>query len=417
MKYQKIFNSHSEYESYISKRYLKPNVSVCKSGNSITEVHYTPVPPPQYLTFTAEQSNSTIRLNRVGSAETLPNATIWYSTDSGETWNDYTYTQQGTRGFSGEVITLSHVGDKVMLKGRNETLATDSFYQYHNFVMTGKIAASGEIDTLLNETGINAVLGTGCYMKLFSNCKSMTTAPELPNSKMAPSCYYIMFESCSTITVAPELPSTELANACYGNMFRGCTGLTTPPELPATTLADNCYTNMFNGCWSLATAPELPATTLVQSCYSNMFNNCTGLRTAPELPATTISGWCCSGMFQGCTGLTTAPSILPATYLYSYCYNQMFKGCRSLTTAPILPATNLSPYLGCSRAYGEMFSGCTNLNYIKAMFLTTPNTSYTKDWVAGVSSTGTFVKNSEANWNQTGSYAIPTGWTVETASS
>jgi hypothetical protein len=63
-----------------------------------------------------------------------------------------------------------------------------------------------------------------------------------------------------------------------------------------------------------------------------------------------------------------------------------------------------------------MFAGCTSLNYIKAMFTTTPSTTYTNNWVSGVASTGTFVKNSAATWNVTGTSGIPTGWTVQTVS-
>jgi hypothetical protein len=64
-----------------------------------------------------------------------------------------------------------------------------------------------------------------------------------------------------------------------------------------------------------------------------------------------------------------------------------------------------------------MFNGCTNLNYIKAMFTTAPSSSYLSNWVSGVSASGTFVKNSAATWENTfGPSAIPTGWTVETAS-
>jgi hypothetical protein len=62
-----------------------------------------------------------------------------------------------------------------------------------------------------------------------------------------------------------------------------------------------------------------------------------------------------------------------------------------------------------------MFQGCTNLNYIKAMFTTTPSSTYTYDWVNSVSASGKFVKNSVATWDVSGVNGIPTGWTVETA--
>jgi hypothetical protein len=87
----------------------------------------------------------------------------------------------------------------------------------------------------------------------------------------------------------------------------------------------------------------------------------------------------------------------------------MFSNCTSLTTAPELPATILA--INC---YNFMFDGCTNLNYIKAMFTTTPSISYTLNWVRGVSSTGTFIKNAEATWDVSGMNGIPTGWTVVT---
>jgi hypothetical protein len=69
-----------------------------------------------------------------------------------------------------------------------------------------------------------------------------------------------------------------------------------------------------------------------------------------------------------------------------------------------------------SSCYGSMFDGCTRLNYIKAMFTTKPTTSYTYNWVRGVSSTGTFVKNIAATWNVTGYNGVPSGWTVQTVS-
>ena len=103
--------------------------------------------------------------------------------------------------------------------------------------------------------------------------------------------------------------------------------------------------------------------------------------------------------------------LLPATTLAEGCYSRMFYGCTGLAAAPELPATTLA-----DSCYDSMFQGCTRLNYIKALFTTTPSNTYTRDWVKGVSSTGTFVKNSAATWNVTGNNGVPTGWTVETAS-
>jgi hypothetical protein len=64
-----------------------------------------------------------------------------------------------------------------------------------------------------------------------------------------------------------------------------------------------------------------------------------------------------------------------------------------------------------------MFYGCKKLNWIKAMFTTTPSTSYTNNWLYNVASTGTFVKNASATWTTSGAHGVPSGWTIQTASS
>ena len=122
-------------------------------------------------------------------------------------------------------ITLANAGDKVYFRGDNTTVS-ESYSIYYQFVMSGKIAASGNIMSLLDTT-----------------CKSTTISNDY--------CYYSMFRGCTSLTTAPSLPATTLAENCYGYMFNGCTSLTTAPALPATTLAEDCYDSMFNGCTSL----------------------------------------------------------------------------------------------------------------------------------------------------------------------
>ena len=90
------------------------------------------------------------------------------------------------------------------------------------------------------------------------------------------------------------LPVTTLRSNCYDSMFSNCKSLTTAPELPATTLAEACYQSMFARCTSLTTAPELPATKLAGWCYSYMFRDCTSLNYIKCL-ATDISAYNCTG--------------------------------------------------------------------------------------------------------------------------
>ena len=88
----------------------------------------------------------------------------------------------------------------------------------------------------------------------------------------------------------------------------------------------------------------------------------------------------------------------------------MFQNCKKLTTAPELPATTLVG--GC---YQNMFKGCTSLNYIKCLATDISASNCTNNWVNGVSSTGTFVKNSNmTSWTE-GANGIPNNWTVQDA--
>lgn len=249
-------------------------------------------------------------------------------------------------------------------------------------IQTKGLVFDGDIMALLKDRKMTQSYALG---GLFSNCKGIVTAPKLPAMSLYQSCYFQMFSGCTNLVNAPELPATSLAQSCYGRMFEGCTSLTDAPELKAP-LMSSCYYYMFSGCTSLVNAPKLENTIMRSMCYEGMFANCTSLVTAPELNS---------------------------MWLEDYCYRSMFRGCTSLVNAPELPAANLK-----TQCYNYMFNGCTKLNHVKAMFTTTPSTSYTREWLYGVSPTGTYVMNAAATWNPE-SYrtpsGIPEGWTLLTA--
>ena len=324
-----------------------------------------------WLCFTANTDNSTVELDKVGD----PYEAELEFTTTETTWVPYTF---------GQTITLTDAGDKVYFRKAGEGVASGfskSFTDYYQFDMSGSIAASGNVMSLLDKTCLATSFpanGTYCFACLFSGCKSLASTPELPAMTLAQDCYYWMFNGCTGLTSAPELPAMTLAYGCYQAMYDNCTGLKQVPALPATTMETFCYAAMFRGCTSLTEAPELSATTLKDYCYSEMFSGCTSLETAPELPVTTLQ---------------------------QSCYDRMFYGCTSLTTAPELPATTL-PY----RCYDQMFSGCTKLNQVKVAFTEwTNNTTY--NWLKDVASTGTFVCPDALDKTQTGASYIPEGWT------
>ena len=187
------------------------------------------IPRPE-LCFTAEEANSTVAMKKNGLA---PTVSLEYSTD-GNTWSPFVV--------GSTTVTLANIGDKMYMRATSagNTGMGTSEWDYNKFVMTGKIAASGNVDTLLDQNG-NATLTSYCYTSMFWDCSSLTTAPELPSTTLADYCYSFMFYRCSSLTSAPELPATTLANNCYSGLFGGCQSLTTSPRLPATTLAEGCY--------------------------------------------------------------------------------------------------------------------------------------------------------------------------------
>ena len=149
--------------------------------------------------------------------------------------------------------------------------------------------------------------------------------------------------------------------------------------------------------------------TVVSYAFYRLFYGCTSLTKAPALPATTLAGYCYDSMFSNCSSLTKAPA-LPATKLATGCYPDMFSNCTSLTEAPALPATKLA-----DRCYQYMFSYCNSLNEVRCQmpssYSSSAISSYAMDWLSGVSSTGTFYTNEDANWSSDSASGIPTGWT------
>jgi hypothetical protein len=142
-----------------------------------------------------------------------------------------------------------------------------------------------------------------------------------------PHAYRGLFSHCNDIIDASELvlSSETVGEYAYSEMFSGCRNLTTAPELPATTLAEGCYSHMFQYCTSLTTAPELPATTLEPYCYDSMFSFCTSLTTVPTLIDTNVD-FVYKEMFYGCTGLEEFLELTDEQY-NSYTYSGIFDKC------------------------------------------------------------------------------------------
>ena len=106
-----------------------------------------------YLTFTAEEANSTLQFS-------------WYSEDAveistngGADWSAYT---------KGDTITLAQVGDSVKMRGKIKRIVPPNI-ENGAFTMTGKIAASGSVTSLADKNGAdpNVTMPEGGFPCLF----------------------------------------------------------------------------------------------------------------------------------------------------------------------------------------------------------------------------------------------------------
>lgn len=355
------------------------------------------------LTNTQDMLSTPLTLEAASSGEITFTLNLGYEVDPG-VMNPLEYQKNGgewTTYSWNEAIQVA-VGDKVSFRGNNAKYFGNGTPNFDSHIIsTADVYVYGNIMSLISSTdfaSLTTLTGKDTFSHLFS----------------------VPAENPWEVT-----PNTTIKNHPTNELL-----------LPATTLTNMCYQYMFAGCQGLSRAPELPATEMTVACYASMFEGCTGLTKAPSiLPCTYMTPYsvdetdpmhweehgsidCYMEMFKGCTSLMEAPE-LPAIHLEHGVYQFMFSGCTSLKKAPVLPAAQVADL-----AYYCMFEGCTSLNYVKCLateFLTNPDFESAeeddvKDWLKGVSPTGTFVKADAMTSWQTGDSGIPTGWTVKNAS-
>ena len=329
------------------------DVEVTKAYLGDVEVYSSKQKPEgKYMTMTVLDGDAGTTITPTVTGTLSPN--LQYRVNNGS-WSDFVF---GTT-----AAITAQPGDVVQFKGNNPDGLSANSSNYLNFAISGNtVALSGNVMSLIDGVGDALVIPNNfCFFKMFSESKVKTVSSDF-------------------------LPATELTKWCYSDLFNGCSLLENSPELPSLTMKNSCYGGMFYGCQNLTQAPALPSLNLDERCYNSMFYACQKLTQAPALPAE-----------------ISAP----------YCYNSMFFGCQNLTKAPVLNCTTLV-----DNCYKWMFRSCFSLNYIKSMATegtinadgTAP--SALKDWLYGVSSTGTFVKPAGVSYT-TGDSGIPQGWTVE----
>lgn len=344
-----------------------------------------------------------------------PRATVFSFTTSGDSNPDieYSYDKLNWTKLEKDVgVTVSGT-DKLYLRGDNPDGLSTSNVNTTTFKATLQWEVGGDVTTLINKKGNVETLPQYCFRVLFYGSTTLRNSSELrlPSKEIGISAYVTMFGSCTALLDAPkEILCETLGRSCMQNMFQKCSALLYGPDaLYAKKAVNNCYFQMFQSCTNLIKAPDIYIETFSDdACLNLMFNDCKSLVNPPKMfvKSTSNSTNAMRGMFTGCTALKSAPDIYVETVGSNSFYNT-FSGCTSLEQAMVLPAKKLES--GC---YTNLFRSCKKVNYITALFETLPSTSYTSNWVSGVSSTGTFVKNINATWTTTGASGVPTGWNV-----
>lgn len=302
------------------------------------------------------------------------------------------------------------------------------------------------------------------FTAMFRNCVNLVSAPQtlVPVKVLAKNAFTQMFKGCTSLKNGLKFNLTEIGEGACKEMYSGCTNLVSTGNFNLeyigksaleeafkdcsslqyitlniiSDLTEKCLKNCFNGCSSLDTSVSMGGMVKIngidikstnvdsESCY-RAFYNCSSLTGFGNLPATKVKGSCYYEMFKGCISLESFGTIgaVEADPNTRYSMYAMFEGCTSLTSAPTLSIHNLDSLQG---IYERMFYNCSNLNYIKALFLTDPMLQYpnqdvvywpyTREWCYGVAENGTFEQDDNAAWYRTGVSAIPATW-VQTENS
>ena len=207
---------------------------------------------------------------------------------------------------------------------------------------------------------------------------------------------YSVFSSTGTFDV-----SGDLRSLLFSDDF----------ENVATTNQRYCFTGLFYGA-SVVNASNLRLALTGNSAYMYCFRGCTQLLHAPALmEGNTIMQWQFHSTYDGCTNLVTGTDLQATSVGVRGCY-YTYKSCTSLVKAPNISSITTIGNGGLS----AMFHGCSSLTYIKCLATSLYDDGdashfATYNWVAGVSSTGTFIKDANTTW-PTGASGIPSGWII-----
>ena len=177
-----------------------------KAGNVISSCEVPSKSNVNELTLTATADNSSVKLTKKGK---LSNT---YEVNTGSGWESYPFNT---------VIELNKGQSCKWRCSAHPTTQSDT--NYVQFVMTGKIEASGNVNSMLSSGFENLTSLSGynyAFKRLFKDCESLTQAPELPATTLVYACYYYMFAVCRSLKEV-RVSATTIANYALTGWLSG----------------------------------------------------------------------------------------------------------------------------------------------------------------------------------------------------
>ena len=219
-----------------------------------------------YVTFKAD-AEQTFKMTTTGTYEIKG---LEYSLNGGD-WKNVVKDEEVT--FGGENSDLRLRGTNTNGTADGQTLISTIEFTKANV----NVACTGDIRTLLDWRNYNKVeTGQARFCGLFFHCSVLTSAPELPATKLADFCYYQMFSYCTNLVSAPVLPATTLADFCYYLMFNNCKKLSTVTMLALDseiTSKSSCVTSWLDEAGNDASVTTRTLKVQDEAAYSALENN------------------------------------------------------------------------------------------------------------------------------------------------
>lgn len=243
----------------------------------------------QYLTIESLEDN-----NAIGWKSNDSNTkTIQWSTDK-ITWTSATSSTSGTS------LTTLNTGDKLYIKGTNNTYGAQ-WNTYSYFTSTNTFNVYGNIMSMIygdNFANTDTPNYNCMFWRMYQGSKVVDASHLILPATVRSLMLTEMFNNCTSLTGAPVL-SNSTNYQSHNGMFKGCTSLTTAPVITANP-GQYSYRSMFENCSSLNSI-TIYVTSLGSGAFDNWLKNVAATGTFTKLASMTSFPSGSSGIPSGWT--------------------------------------------------------------------------------------------------------------------